>query len=120
MQNKAQKWVFEALMHVKSMFPVPIIGIDSDNGSEFINDHLYRYCLDNKITFTRSRPLHKNDGTHVEQKNWSRGGTPGSNKPKPIDAIFRSWVHKVSEVHGRGFQGLPWFALRDRARSMAR
>lgn len=71
-QNKAQKWVFEALMHVKNVFPFPIIGIDSDNGSEFINDHLYRYCLDNKITFTRSRPLHKNDGAHVEQKNWSR------------------------------------------------
>ncbi|MGP5727247.1 integrase, partial [Arthrobacter rhombi] len=66
------KWVFEALMHVKNVFPFPIIGIDSHNGSEFINDHLYRYCLENKITFTRSRPLHKNDGALVEQKNWSR------------------------------------------------
>lgn len=54
------------------MSPFPIIGIDSDNGSEFINDHLYRYCLEHQITFTRSSPLHKNDGAHVEQKNWSR------------------------------------------------
>ena len=44
---------------------------DSDNGSEFINDLLYRYCLDEKITFTRSRPYKKNDQAHVEQKNWS-------------------------------------------------
>ena len=39
--------------------------------SEFINDLLYRYCLENEITFTRSRPYRKNDQAHVEQKNWS-------------------------------------------------
>lgn len=49
-RNKASKWVFEALQHVMGVFPFPIIGIDSDNGSEFINDHLFRYCRDNKIT----------------------------------------------------------------------
>ena len=49
----AAKWVFEALMHVRAVFPT--IGIDSDNGSEFINEHCYRYCLDNKITLTGSR-----------------------------------------------------------------
>ena len=51
--------------------PFPLLGIDSDNGSEFINDLLYRYCLAEKITFTRSRPYQKNDQAHVEQKNWS-------------------------------------------------
>ena len=71
-RNKAQKWVFEALQHATKVFPFPIIGIDSDNGSEFINNELYRYCLDKKITFTRSRPGNKNDAAHVEQKNWSR------------------------------------------------
>jgi len=71
-KNKAAKWVFEALEHVTSVFPFPIIGIDSDNGSEFINEHLLKYCLDNKITFTRSRPGNSNDGAHVEQKNWAR------------------------------------------------
>jgi hypothetical protein len=71
-RNKAAKWVFEALEHVTAAFPFPIIGIDSDNGSEFINEHLLRYCVEQKITFTRSRPGNKNDGAHVEQKNWAR------------------------------------------------
>lgn len=71
-RNKAAKWVFEALQYVMGVFPFPVIGIDSDNGSEFINDHLFRYCEEHKITFTRSRPYNKNDGAHVEQKNWAR------------------------------------------------
>ena len=70
--NKAAKWVFEALEHVTAVFPFPIIGIDSDNGSEFINEHLLAYCHAHQITFTRSRPGNKNDGAHVEQKNWAR------------------------------------------------
>ena len=51
----------------------PQIGIrhSTDNGSEFINHHLFDYCVDNKITFTRSRSGHCNDGAHVEQKNWT-------------------------------------------------
>jgi transposase InsO family protein len=40
-------------------------------GSEFINAHLFDYCIANKLTFTRSRPFNKNDGAHVEQKNWT-------------------------------------------------
>lgn len=70
-RNKAAKWVFEALEHLTSVFPLPIIGIDSDNGSEFINAHLLAYCEEREITFTRSRPGNKNDGAHVEQKNWA-------------------------------------------------
>ena len=49
----------------------PILGVDSDNGSEFINAHLLAWCEKRKITFTRSRPGNKNDGCHVEQKNWT-------------------------------------------------
>lgn len=71
-KNKAAKWVFEALQHVMAVFPFPIIGIDSDNGSEFINEHLLAYCTEHEITFTRSRSGNKNDGAHVEQKNWAR------------------------------------------------
>jgi hypothetical protein len=48
-----------------------MLGLDSDNGSEFINHHLYTYCRDEGITFTRSRSYKKNDSCHVEQKNWS-------------------------------------------------
>lgn len=70
-KNKAAVWVFEAIEHVTSRFPFPVLGIDSDNGSEFINAHLLAYCTDHKVTFTRSRPGNKNDGAHVEQKNWT-------------------------------------------------
>ena len=70
-KNKAQKWVFQALKHIIARFPFPILGIDSDNGSEFINAHLIRFCAENKITFTRSRAYKKNDSCYVEQKNWS-------------------------------------------------
>ena len=70
-KNKAEIWVFEALEYVIAQFPFPILGIDSDNGSEFINHHLFDYCSEHKITFTRSRSGNKNDGAHVEQKNWT-------------------------------------------------
>ena len=51
-------------------FPFLILGIDSDNGSEFINWELFRWCEAGNLTFTRSRSGNKNDGAHVEQKNW--------------------------------------------------
>lgn len=46
-----------------------LLGIDSDNGGEFINEHLVNYCKDNEITFTRTRAYRKNDNCFVEQKN---------------------------------------------------
>jgi len=49
-RNKAAVWVFEALEYVIARFPFPIVGIDSDNGSEFINHHLFNYCQTNKMT----------------------------------------------------------------------
>jgi len=70
-KNKAQIWVFQALQESIARMPFPVQGIDSDNGAEFINDQLVRYCKANRITFTRSRPYRKNDSCHVEQKNWS-------------------------------------------------
>ncbi len=69
--NKAQVWVFEALKDIRARLPFPLRGIDSDNGSEFINNHLLRYCQQEKITFTRGRSGKKNDGCFVEQKNYS-------------------------------------------------
>jgi hypothetical protein len=50
--------------------PFPLLGLDSDNGGEFINDHLFRWCGERGITFTRSRPARKNDNCFVEQKNF--------------------------------------------------
>lgn len=69
--NKAQVWVFEALTEIRKALPFQLLGIDSDNGSEFINDHLYRYCIEQRINFTRSRPHRKNDNCFVEEKNYS-------------------------------------------------
>ncbi|MDO9555257.1 MAG: transposase family protein, partial [Atribacterota bacterium] len=70
-KNKAQVWVFGGIEEIEERLPFSILGIDSDNGAEFINAHLIRYCKEHKITFTRSRPYRKNDSCFVEQKNWS-------------------------------------------------
>ena len=71
LRRHTQEAVRDALHAMRPDLPFPMLGIDSDNGSEFINDLLYHYCINNKITFTRSRPYKKNDQAHVEQKNWS-------------------------------------------------
>lgn len=75
--NKAQVHVFAGIQTIRNRLPFPLLGLDSDSGAEFINDQLYRYCLSEKITFTRGRPGKKNDNPYVEQKN---------------DSIVRNWV----------------------------
>ena len=60
-----------AIHHINRSLPFPLLSLNSDNGSEFINHRLYDYCRRQEITFTRSRPYKKNDSAHVEQKNWS-------------------------------------------------
>lgn len=75
--NKAQIHVFSTIKTVRAMIPFPVLGIDSDSGSEFINHQLYRYCLKEKITFTRGRAGKKNDNPFVEEKN---------------DSVVRRWV----------------------------
>jgi hypothetical protein len=70
-RNKAQAWVFAALKEIRQKLPFPLLGIDSDNGSEFINTYLVEYCQQQKLSFTRSRPYRKNDNCFVEQKNYS-------------------------------------------------
>ncbi len=69
--GKGQERVGGAVHQLRQRLPFPLLGLDSDNGSEFINQHLYRYCQREGITFTRSRSYKKNDSCHVEQKNWS-------------------------------------------------
>jgi hypothetical protein len=69
--NKGQQATFEGIKTMRERLPFALLGIDSDNGSEFINGHLLRYCTAEQITFTRSRPYKKNDQAHVEQKNWT-------------------------------------------------
>lgn len=70
-RNKAQKHVFAAIKTIRARLPFRLQGIDSDNGSEFINDQLYRYCKAEQLSFTRGRAGRKNDNAYVEQKNWS-------------------------------------------------
>lgn len=75
--NKAQVHVFAGIQRIRTRLPFPLLGLDSDSGAEFINDQLYRYCIREKITFTRGRPGKKNDNPYIEQKN---------------DSIVRNWV----------------------------
>jgi len=69
--GKSQHAVGQALEQLRQALPFALRGIDSDNGSEFINDHLYRWCRSQQIQFTRSRPYKKDDNAHIEQKNWT-------------------------------------------------
>ena len=69
--GKGQERVGSAVHHIRLRLPFPLLGLDSDNGGEFINQHLFAYCQREEITFTRSRSYKKNDSCHVEQKNWT-------------------------------------------------
>jgi len=70
-RNKAQIWTVKAIDKAKGNLPFKLLGLNSDNGSEFINTHLLKYCESGHITFTRSRSNKKNDNCYVEQKNFS-------------------------------------------------
>lgn len=69
--GRSERNVVASLDEIQKTLPFYLKGIDSDNGSEFINDHLYRYCKKNQIQFTRGRPYKKDDNAHIEQKNWT-------------------------------------------------
>ena len=69
--NRSQAATTAAIDACRLRLPYPLRGLDSDNGSEFINQDLKRYCEQAKITFTRCRPYRKNDQAYVEQKNWT-------------------------------------------------
>lgn len=70
-RTKAQCFVFAAIQEVRQRLPFELLGLDSDNGAEFINQQLMRYCTQERLTFTRARAGRKNDNCHIEQKNWS-------------------------------------------------
>ncbi|MEN6388757.1 MAG: DDE-type integrase/transposase/recombinase [Candidatus Cryosericum sp.] len=68
-RTKAEVYVVAALESCLRRYPGQVISLHSDNGSEFMNGHLVRFCHTQGITLTRSRPYHKNDNPHVEEKN---------------------------------------------------
>ena len=102
-KNKAQVHVFGALRTIIARFPFDVLGIDSDNGSEFINDIMLRYCSKNKITFTRSRPYKKNDSCFVEQKNFSvvrrNVGYLRHDTDEELHALNELYIHLDSYVN---------------------
>ncbi|MCH7733326.1 MAG: integrase, partial [Candidatus Marinimicrobia bacterium] len=71
--GKGYQGMHKALISIENDLPFPILGFDSDNGTEFLNWHLYRHFTNRKapVQFTRSRPYKKNDNAHIEEKNWS-------------------------------------------------
>jgi len=101
--TKAQCWVFEAILEMRQRLPFDLLGIHSDNGGEFINDQLVKYCREHAITFTRSRAARKNDNCVVEQKNWSvvrrfagygrYEGDPACQALNDLYAVVRDYVN---------------------------
>ena len=97
--GKSQQRVRGALDEIREALPYSLLGIDSDNGSEFINAHLFRYCGDHKIQFTRGRPYKKDDNAHIEQKNWTHVrkllGYVRYESPAALEAINRLYSHEL-------------------------
>jgi len=118
--NKGQGAVFTALQLVRQRLPFPLLGIDSDNGAEFINDHLIRYCQEERITFTRCRPYRKNDQAHVEQKNGSvvrqLVGYERYTSPAALKQLGR--VYELARLHVNAY--LPVMKLVGKEREGAR
>jgi len=69
LKNGAHRWVIEAMTQIEARLPFPLVGLDTDNGGEFINHALIKWAGDRNLFFTRSRPYKSNDNVHVEQKN---------------------------------------------------
>src|SRR5207248_2733312 len=69
--GRAAEPVQRALNEIATELPFPLLGVDTDYGSEFINYHLKRWCDTRQIQFTRGRPYKKDDNAHIEQKNWT-------------------------------------------------
>jgi len=118
--GKGQSRVGAAVHRIRQRLPFPLLGLDSDNGSEFINQHLYSYCQREKITFTRSRAYKKNDSCHVEQKNWSvvrrLVGYDRYNSQAALEALNR--VYDLTRLYVNFFQ--PVMKLMTKTRHGAR
>lgn len=97
--GRGQHAVQAALATMRQALPFALRGIDSDNGSEFINAHLYRYCQATGIQFTRGRPYKKDDNAHIEQKNWTHVrklmGYVRYDSPAARDAMNALYGHEL-------------------------
>ncbi|WP_078125339.1 DDE-type integrase/transposase/recombinase [Leptospira alexanderi] len=90
-KNKTEFQMLKAFSKLRKAFPFPLLGIHSDNGSEFINDTILRFAAKHQLTFTRGRPYKKNDNPHIEQKNYSvvrrNTGYLRFDKPEHADSL---------------------------------
>ncbi|MGH2659156.1 MAG: integrase catalytic domain-containing protein [Actinomycetota bacterium] len=99
--TKAQRWVREALEDIEATLPFALLGLDSDNGSEFINTELFAWCEQKEITFTRSRPYRKNDNCFVEQTH-DDAREPGRRTDRRAHArMRRAWPASSVPLRGR-------------------
>ena len=89
--GKGETAVRDRLEEITTTLPFRLLGLDSDNGSEFINWHLGRWCAKRDIQWTRSRPYKKDDNAHIEQKNWTHVrkllGWDRYDTPEAVEAI---------------------------------
>ncbi|MGB7295624.1 MAG: hypothetical protein WBC70_08550 [Candidatus Aminicenantales bacterium] len=97
--GKGEEAVIEALQEITEALPFPVLGIDSDNGSEFINWHLKAYCDARDLQFTRSRPYKKDDNAHIQQKNWTHVrkliGWDRYDSPRALNAMKNLFRHEL-------------------------
>jgi len=97
--GKGEENVSAALEEIRRVLPFALREIDSDNGSEFINYHLFSYCRERGIGFTRARPYMKNDNAHVEQKNWTHVrrifGWERYDSPSVVNAMNDLYAHEL-------------------------
>jgi len=97
--GKGEAAILQALENISEALPFAVLGIDSDNGSEFINWHLKSYCERQSIQFTRSRPYKKDDNAHIEQKNWTHVrkliGWDRYDSPQALAAMNDLYSHEL-------------------------
>jgi hypothetical protein len=97
--GKGEAGIAAAIEEMRQSVPFPLRGLDSDNGSEFLNYHLVRYARDRQLQFTRGRPYKKDDNAHVEQKNWTHVrkllAWERYETPKAVAAINRLYHHDL-------------------------
>jgi hypothetical protein len=103
--GKGEKGFLEQIKDDESMLPFPLLGFDSDNGREFLNYHLFRHFTQRKqpVNFTRSRPYHKDDNAHIEQKNWTHVrqwfGYQRLDNPKVVPLMNHLFRHEWRFFH---------------------
>ena len=119
--GKGEATILDAFRQMQASLPFEVLSIDSDNGGEFINHHLWAYCQHERIGFTRSRPYKKDDNAHIEQKNWTHVrkliGWDRYDTPEAVQAMNELYAQEL-RLYMNLFQ--PSVKLRERVRKGSR